>query len=45
LFVPRELRENWQKAEKRAEEERKRALELEELLARYRDRFGDLPEN
>lgn len=29
----------------RASEERQRALELEELLARYRDRFGDLPEN
>ena len=29
----------------RAQEERQRALELEELLARYRDRFGDLPDN
>ena len=29
----------------RVEEERQRALELEEKLARYRDRFGDLPEN
>lgn len=26
-------------------EERQRARELEELLARYRDRFGDLPDN
>jgi len=34
-----------QEAEKQVEEERKRAEELEELLARYRDRFGDLPEN
>lgn len=29
----------------RAEEERQRARELEELLAQYRDRFGDLPDN
>ncbi len=29
----------------RAEKERQRAEEFEELLARYRDRFGDLPEN
>ncbi len=29
----------------KAEQERERAEELEELLARYRDRFGDLPEN
>ncbi|MDY6807364.1 MAG: Uma2 family endonuclease, partial [Cyanobacteriota bacterium] len=52
LLIPDELAENLQletlarqEAEKRALEERQRALELEELLARYRDRFGDLPEN
>ena len=34
-----------EEAEKEVLEERQRALELEELLARYRDRFGDLPDN
>jgi len=34
-----------EEAEKKAEEERERAEELEELLARYRDRFGDLPDS
>jgi hypothetical protein len=28
----------------RAEQERRRANELEEMLARYRERFGELPE-
>ena len=52
LLIPDELAENLQletlarqEAEKRVEEERQRASQLEEELARYRDRFGDLPEN
>ncbi|MGD1698909.1 hypothetical protein [Dapis sp. BLCC M229] len=52
LLIPDELREALnqeivarQEAEKRAEAERQRAEELESLLSRYRDRFGELPES
>jgi hypothetical protein len=52
LLIPDELAERLQletkarqEAEKEVLEERQRALELEELLARYRDRFGDLPDS
>jgi len=52
LLIPDELADRLQletkarqEAEKEVLEERQRALELEELLARYRDRFGDLPDN
>lgn len=50
LLMPTELREalqqktlELQQAEERAEQERRRAEELESLLARYREQFGDLP--
>ncbi len=50
LLIPTELKEvlqqktlELQQAEERAEQERQRAEELESLLARYREQFGDLP--
>lgn len=52
LLIPDELAAALQAAEEqaaqerqRAEEERQRADDLEARLARYRDRFGELPEN
>ena len=48
LLYPGELADRWQQVKKereKAEQERERAEELEELLARYRDRFGDLPDS
>lgn len=52
LLVPDELAEALQEenlkrleAEKQAEQERQRATQLESLLARYREQFGELPED
>jgi Putative restriction endonuclease len=52
LLVPDELADALKmetlkrlEAEKQAEEERQRAASLETLLARYRERFGELPED
>lgn len=51
LLVPDELVEalreetlKRQEAEKQAEQERQRATQLESILARYREQFGELPE-
>ncbi len=45
LLIPDELAAALQQAEERAEQERQRAEELESMLMRYRERFGELPEN
>ncbi|NMG09429.1 Uma2 family endonuclease [Brasilonema sp. UFV-L1] len=44
LLVPDELVEALKKAEEQAEQERQRVTELESLLARYKEQFGELPE-
>jgi Putative restriction endonuclease len=44
LLVPDELVEALREAEKQAEQERQRAAKLESMLARYREQFGELPE-
>jgi hypothetical protein len=44
LLVPDELVEALREAEKQAEQERQRATQLESMLARYREQFGELPE-
>ena len=44
LLIPDELVAALQEAEAQAAQERQRAEELEAQLARYRDRFGELPE-
>ncbi|MBD2776995.1 Uma2 family endonuclease [Iningainema tapete] len=44
LLIPDELAQALMEAEKQAEQERQRAAELESQLARYRERFGELPE-
>ncbi|WP_414587242.1 Uma2 family endonuclease [Scytonema sp. PCC 10023] len=43
LLVPDELVEALREAEKQAEQERQRATQLESMLARYREQFGELP--
>jgi Uma2 family endonuclease len=45
LLIPAELAEARQQAEARAEEEQRRADALAVQLERYRQRFGELPEN
>jgi Uma2 family endonuclease len=45
LLNPDELAQAKREAEARANRERQRAENLEEMLARYRERFGDLPED
>ncbi|NEP04615.1 MAG: Uma2 family endonuclease [Okeania sp. SIO2G4] len=45
LLIPDELREALNQEIVARQEAEKRAEELESLLSRYRDRFGELPEN
>ncbi|MEG3932099.1 MULTISPECIES: Uma2 family endonuclease [unclassified Microcoleus] len=45
LLIPDELASALKAERQRAEAERQRAAELESLLARYREQFGELPED